>query len=156
MRLPMLSVVRFKSLTGNSSSDKVEAESNVGGVGVAKGGGGYGMTVSVDSVVGAINSSVKVLGFSFSLTLSVVADIAGNWDIVGVNTGSTLQTNAIDELGISFGLTFSIVTNVARHGDVEGIDARSALETNTVNELGISFGGNCSDKDSNESIYQRV
>merc|ERR1712168_406037 len=109
----MLSVVRFKSLTGNSSSDKVEAESNVGGVCVAKGGSGNGVTVSVDSVVGAIDSNVEVLGFSFSLTLSVVTDIAGNWDIVGVNTWSALQTYAIDKLGISFGLTFSIVADVA-------------------------------------------
>merc|ERR1719334_2515441 len=53
-------------------------------------------------MVGAIDSSVEVLGFSFSLTLSVVADIAGNWDIVGVNARSALETNTVEELGISF------------------------------------------------------
>merc|ERR1711915_356893 len=96
------------NLTGDLSSDKVVADSNVGGMGKTKGSSSNTMRNSIS--VGSIDTSIKEL--SISITLSVVSNtinasissIAGDRNIEGIDTGSTLQANTtVDHLGICKG-----------------------------------------------------
>merc|ERR1712083_881074 len=90
--------IRFTSiLTGDLSSDKIMANSNVGGMGKTKGSSSNTMRSSIS--VGSIDTSIKKL--SISITLSVVSNtidtgitsIAGDGNIEGIDTGSTLQAD---------------------------------------------------------------
>merc|ERR1719336_3473193 len=96
-------------LTGNLSSNKVMADSNVGGMGETKGSSSNTMRSSIS--VGSIDTSIKEL--SISITLSVVSNsinassissIAGDGNIEGVDAGSALQADTtVDNLGICKG-----------------------------------------------------
>merc|ERR1719336_2596425 len=146
-------------LTGNLSSDKVMADSNIGGMGKTKGSSSNAMRSSIS--VGSINTSIKEL--SISITLSVVSNtidtgIARNRDIEGIDTWGTLQSNklsiSISLAIVSNSINTSSISSITGDRNIEGIDARSALQADTtVDNLGICKGSSHNSREDYESIH---
>merc|ERR1719336_1211259 len=149
-------------LTGNLSSGKVMADSNVGGMGETKGSSSNAMRSSIS--VGSIDTSIKEL--SISITLSVVsntidtgiASIARNRDIEGIDTWGTLQSNklsiSISLAIVSNSINASSISSIAGYGNIEGIDAGSTLQANTtVDHLGICKGNSNNSREDYKSIH---
>merc|ERR1719516_398983 len=149
-------------LAGNLSSDKVMADSNIGGMGETKGSSSNAMRSSIS--VGSIDTSIKEL--SISVTLSVVSNtvdtgitsIARNRDIEGIDTWGTLQSNklsiSISLAIVSNSINAGSISSIAGDGNIEGVDAGSTLQANTtVDHLGICKGSSHNSRKDYESIH---
>merc|ERR1711915_912109 len=154
--------MRFTSiLTGDLSSNKIVANSNVGGMGQTKGSSSNTMRSCIS--IGSIDTSIKEL--SISITLSVVSNtidtgitsIAWNRNIKGIDTRGTLQSN---KLSVSISLAIvsnsmnASISSIAGDRNIEGIDTGSTLQADTtVDDLGICKGSSNNSRENYESIH---
>merc|ERR1719309_520623 len=113
-----------------------------------------------------------VIGISITLTIAIdtIASIAiaRNRMVIGIDTGSTLQSNtiAMDKLGLSISLSLTIDTHtiasiaIARNRMVVSIHTGITLQSNTIamDKLGLSTStaSNHHNRDKDQVVHNRA